>query len=148
MLFFGVLGGELWFQAISNIVNRTRPAFKDPFETLIGPGYPSGHAATNVLLGWLVLYLLLPHIRSGGKRLLLVLAVIFVVAMVCISRLFLGLHYVTDIAGGLLLGFAWGGFIYTLIDVLHYRRHESAARAPGFQPAVIPVTTSEKKSED
>lgn len=116
MLFFGVLGTELLFQALSNIIDRARPEFKDPFETLIGAGYPSGHAATNVLLGWMILYLLLPRIQSNGKRALLILAVVGVVAMVIISRLFLGLHFPTDMIGGVVLGLGWGGLIFAVTD--------------------------------
>lgn len=120
-MFFGVLGGELWFQLLGGVVQRVRPAFKDPFETLIGYGYPSGHAATNLLLAWLLLAVLWPRMRHAWQRALAVLVAVLIVAMVCISRLFLGLHYPTDILGGLLLGAAWGGLIYTVIDTLHWR---------------------------
>lgn len=121
-LIVGVLGGELWFQIASNLIGRVRPEFKDPFETLIGPGFPSGHAATNLLLGWLVLALLLPRIRSNrNKAILTVVTILFVVA-ICFSRLFLGLHYLTDVLAGLFLGLGWGGLVYTLIDLYFFRR--------------------------
>lgn len=139
MLFFGVLGGELWFQALSNIIKRTRPPIKDPFETLIGPGFPSGHAVTNVLLGWMIMYLLWPHIRTGWKRALLVIVVVLAVVLVLVSRLFLGLHYPTDILGGVLLGLAWGGFVYTITD-LHFFRRRVRTERQGFNPVVMPVT--------
>ncbi len=138
MLFFGLLAGELWFQLLGGLVSRPRPEFKDPFESLIGYGYPSGHATTNVLLAWMVLYLLLPHIQSPWKKALLVIVNVVLVLGVCFSRMFLGLHYPTDILGGLLLGLAWGGLIYTLIDVLHWRRR--AAPNPQMQTSGIPVT--------
>jgi membrane-associated phospholipid phosphatase len=140
MLFFGVLGGELWFQVISNFVLRPRPSFKDPFETLIGAGFPSGHAATNVLLGWMVLYLLWPHIHSAARRFWLTFAVVFIIASVLFSRMFLGLHWPTDIIGGVLLGFAWGGLIYTITD-LHFFREQKQA---DFVPEAVPVTGEEE----
>ena len=124
MLFFGVLAGELWFQLLGSLVNRPRPQFKDPFENLIGAGFPSGHATTNLLLGWLILYLLLPHIRSPLRRGLLIFAVIVTVLAISFSRLFLGLHYPSDILGGYALALAWGGLIYTLIDRAFWKRQE------------------------
>jgi membrane-associated phospholipid phosphatase len=122
LLFYGMLAGELWFQALSNLIQRPRPQFPDPFETLKVPSFPSGHAVTTVLLAWLILYLLLPHILAGMKRFLLVLAVVAITLAICFSRLFLGLHYPSDVAGGIALGLAWGGLMYTAIDVRMFRR--------------------------
>lgn len=123
MLYFGMMAGELWFQAIGSLVKRPRPEFKDPFETLIGFGFPSGHAVTTVLLGWMILALLLPHIRSGTRRAMLVLAIVLVTLVICFSRLFLGLHYLTDIIAGILFGLGWGGLVYTLIDLYFWRKN-------------------------
>lgn len=146
MLFFGVLGGELWFQVLGNLVNRPRPSFKDPFEKLIGAGFPSGHAVTNVILGWMALYLLWPHIRSSAKRFWLTIAVIFVIVSVLVSRMFLGLHYLTDIVAGIFLGFSWGALVFTLTDLYWFRRQKE----PGYQPAAIssavPVTGEDHKA--
>jgi undecaprenyl-diphosphatase len=147
-LFFGVLGTELWFQVISNLVNRQRPEFKDAYETLIGAGYPSGHAATNLVLGGMILYLLLPHIKSAGRRALLIVVVVAYVLVVCFSRLFLGLHYPTDLIAGLLLGLAWGALIFTVTD-LHFFDHRSTQPAAMMNPAAMPVTgqTDKKRTE-
>jgi undecaprenyl-diphosphatase len=122
MLIFGFYGAELIFQIVGNLVNRPRPEFKDPFETLIGAGYPSGHAATNVVLGMIILYLLLPCIRSAGKRALLIVGVVLAVTLIILSRLFLGLHYPTDMIGGALMGLGWGALVLTITDLHFYPR--------------------------
>jgi undecaprenyl-diphosphatase len=128
-LIVGVLGGELLFQVASNLIGRTRPEFKDPFETLIGPGFPSGHATTNLLLAWLVLAFLLPRMRSPLRKALLIGATVFFVLARSFSRLFLGLHYITDILGGFALGLGWGGLVYTLIDLYFFRGPGRAKRS-------------------
>jgi undecaprenyl-diphosphatase len=133
-LFFGMLGGELWFQPLGGLVQRARPAFKDPFETLIGYGYPSGHAVTNLLLAWMLVAFVGPRLRGGWQRFALVFFSALSVLLVCFSRMFLGLHYLTDILGGLFLGAAWGGLIYTVIDVLHWRRRPGAIPIPHLAP--------------
>lgn len=140
-LYFGVLGGELWFQLLGGLVMRLRPAFKDPFEKLIGYGYPSGHAATNLLLAWLAISAMWPRLRTGFQRFMAIFIAVLLVIGVCFSRLFLGLHYPTDILGGLFLGAAWGGLIYTVIDVLHWH---ARAHAVGITATTIPVTSHQK----
>lgn len=122
LLFFGVLAGEMWFQLLGGLVSRHRPQFPVPFETLGIGGYPSGHATTNVLLGMLILYLVLPRTASWLKRVLITLAVVAVIALVCYSRLFLGLHYPSDIYGGVILGIAWGALVFTLTDVYFWSK--------------------------
>jgi undecaprenyl-diphosphatase len=122
MLIFGFFGAELWFQITSNLIGRARPDYKDPYETLINAGYPSGHMATNVVMGMIILYLLLPVIRSPLRKALLVIGVTLEVALIGFSRLFLGLHYPTDIIGGTLLGLAWGLFVLTITEWWFYRK--------------------------
>ena len=121
MVIVGVLGGELWFEILSNVIGRHRPVFNDPFETLAGPGFPSGHAATILLLAWMICYLLLPRVRSPLWRAVIVLVNIVLVIAIGWSRLFLGLHYPSDVAAGYLVGLAWGGLVYTLIDLYFFR---------------------------
>jgi membrane-associated phospholipid phosphatase len=122
MLIFGFFGAELWFQITSNLIGRARPEYKDPYEKLINAGYPSGHMTTNIVLGMIILYLLLPVIRSPLRKALFVIGVVLVVALIGFSRLFLGLHYPTDILGGILLGLAWGLFVLTITEWWFYRK--------------------------
>jgi len=124
LLILGLWGSELLFQVFSNLIGRARPEFKDPFETLIGAGYPSGHAATNVVLGGMILYLLLPRIQSPARRALLIAAVSAAVALIIFSRLFLGLHYPTDMIAGALLGLGWGALIFTITDQHFFARSQ------------------------
>lgn len=121
LVIMGVIGGELWFEILSNIIGRARPAFKDPFEKLIGPGFPSGHATTILLLTWMILYLLLPRVRSPLWRGVIILVNVALALGIGWSRLFLGLHYPSDVVAGYLLGLGWGGLVYTLIDLYFFR---------------------------
>jgi undecaprenyl-diphosphatase len=112
----------LWFQITSNLIGRARPEYKDPYETLINAGYPSGHMATNLIMGMIILYLLLPVIRRPLHKALLIIGVVMVVGLIGYSRLFLGLHYPTDMAAGILLGLAWGLFVLTITEWWFYRK--------------------------
>jgi membrane-associated phospholipid phosphatase len=122
LMWIGVGGGEIWFQLLSNLIGRQRPGFKDAFETLLGPGFPSGHMTTAVLLAWMIGIVLAPRLKSPGSWVRFYLVSIILIAAIGFSRLFLGLHYPSDLLGGVLLGLAWGGLAYTSIELFFWKR--------------------------
>lgn len=90
------------------IIGRTRPPMIDavpPFEN--SGSFPSGHALNSLVLAGVVVYLLLRRQRSAAARwFTAIAAVMFVVAM-GLSRVYLGLHWLTDVLVAWVLGAAW-----------------------------------------
>jgi membrane-associated phospholipid phosphatase len=136
MLIYGVGGGEALFQTLGNIVNRHRPVFADPLEKLSGPGFPSGHTTTSMLLFGLMLYLLWPRLPSGLAKALGIFLVLFMVAMIGFARMYIGDHYLTDIIGGAATGLAWGAAVFTGVEIAYWR-HQPGGRS-GRQPDTVP----------
>ena len=98
-----VLAGAALLEFLVKLaVDRDRPVFADPVATATGKSFPSGHALTAVVAFGL-LVLLVP------RRFKIAAAVVGVVAVLLVSysRLALGVHYVSDVLGGWLLGAAW-----------------------------------------
>lgn len=122
-LLLGTPMGELLYQEAGKLVNRPRPPYKT-FEEILGYGFPSGHAATNILLAWLIIALIFPQIRSKFWRIFWSIIVILTVIGILFSRLFLGLHYMTDLFAGALLGTAWGGLVYTSLELYYWRKKD------------------------
>ena len=94
---------SLWGRVLKDAIARPRPATAG--DTLIsGLSFPSGHTTSAMmvfgLLGWLLCRRLPPAGRSLGAA-----AVALLIAAVGASRLVLGVHYVSDVLGGLL----WSG---------------------------------------
>jgi len=104
------------------LVHRARPIVTVPVERVGGGSFPSGHALTSVVAVGLTLVLLLPVIGRRW-RLLLASAGVVVVASVGFSRLILGVHYVTDVLGGWLIGVLWLAAVVTI-----FRRTEGGPR--------------------
>jgi membrane-associated phospholipid phosphatase len=96
------------------IVGRARPPLSEavpPYEYAFS--FPSGHTLNSTVIAGVVAYLLLRRLRTTWARALtVVLAVVWAVVM-GLSRVFLGHHWLTDVAFAWLLGTAWLALIIT-----------------------------------
>ncbi|MFI7500856.1 phosphatase PAP2 family protein [Streptomyces sp. NPDC049687] len=96
--------GTLVQQGLKAAVGRVRPVWPDPVDSAHYQAYPSGHALTATVVCGLLLWLL--H-RHGVGRVLwrtAVSAVVVSVAGVGLTRVWLGVHWPSDVLGGWLLG--------------------------------------------
>ena len=107
------------------IVGRPRPPLSEavpPYEYAFS--FPSGHTLNSTVIAGVVAYLLLRRLHTRWARALtVVLAVVWAVVM-GLSRVFLGHHWLTDVAFAWLLGSAWLALIITAHRLfLTVRRH-------------------------
>jgi membrane-associated phospholipid phosphatase len=111
-------------------VNRPRPNLADW-------GYPSGHVLSLVVFFGLVAYLLRTSRASRGWRLLGGGACAGIVLTVAFSRLYLDVHWLTDVIGGFALGLAYLLLTIWLVEALRRRRVNalSVPRADDSLPA-------------
>ncbi|MEV7997248.1 phosphatase PAP2 family protein [Streptomyces sp. NPDC086077] len=106
-------------QAMKAAVGRERPEWPDPVDSAHYAAYPSGHAMTATVVLGLLLWLL--HHYGAGRtwfRTVLVVAV-FSVTGVGVTRVWLGVHWLTDVVAGWLLG----AMVVALAVTAHERRH-------------------------
>jgi undecaprenyl-diphosphatase len=47
---------------------------------------------------------------------------VLVILFIGYSRIFVGDHYPTDVLAGYALGIAWSGFVYTLVELMSYKK--------------------------
>ncbi|MFI5804799.1 phosphatase PAP2 family protein [Streptomyces sp. NPDC051561] len=98
--------GALVQQVLKWAVGRERPVWPDPVDTAHYAAFPSGHAMTATVTFGLLLWLLHLHgARRAARTTLLVVGVVSVLG-VGFTRLYLGVHWFTDVLGGWLLGAA------------------------------------------
>jgi undecaprenyl-diphosphatase len=98
------VGAQLLSSGLKLAVDRARPVFDQPVDTALGAAFPSGHALGAAAVWTALAVIVLPLAR---RRLLVLLAAVGIAVAVAISRVLLGVHYLTDVIGGLLLGAGW-----------------------------------------
>lgn len=87
-------------------VHRGRPHFDEPIASAHGKSFPSGHTMTTTYAYGAVLLTLMPLIPRRWRPVAITAYVSMIVA-VASARLGLGVHYLSDVIGGFLLGIAW-----------------------------------------
>jgi len=88
------------------LVHRTRPVLRDSLAHAGGASFPSGHAQAAIV-GYGVLILIFRSTLRGVWRHAATVAGVVMVLAIGFSRVALGLHYVSDVLAGYLLGGAW-----------------------------------------
>ncbi|MEU9622623.1 phosphatase PAP2 family protein [Streptomyces sp. NPDC088251] len=97
-------------QGLKSAVGRERPQWPNPVDSAHYAAFPSGHAMTATVSCGLLLWLLRRHgAGTGVWRAALVAAWVSVIG-VGVTRLYLGVHWLSDVLGGWLLGAALVGF--------------------------------------
>lgn len=92
--------------AVKATVDRDRPSLRPAVATAGGASFPSGHAMSSTVAYGAVLLVVLPALPRRARR-PTVAATGLVVVAIGASRLALGVHYVSDVVGGHVLGGAW-----------------------------------------
>jgi membrane-associated phospholipid phosphatase len=114
----------LFQQVLKAAVGRDRPTWPDPVDSANYAAFPSGHAMTAAVVCGLFLWVLARHgVGRAVWRAVLALAVVSV-AGVGLTRVWLGVHWPSDVVGGWL----FGAFMVLLAVVL-YRRRGRAGRS-------------------
>jgi len=98
--------GSLIDTVVKNVVNRARPSLEDPVATAIGKSFPSGHTMSSTIAYGAILLIFLPFLSRRAKPWAIAGAVALVSA-IGFSRLALGVHYISDVLGAMVLGVGW-----------------------------------------
>ena len=101
-----VAGSSLLNGVVKTSVHRLRPVLTHPVAHDSGLSFPSGHAQAAIVGYAVLLLVFLPILHGLWRRVAVAVAVLLVLA-IGFSRIALGVHYVSDVLGGYVLGAAW-----------------------------------------
>jgi undecaprenyl-diphosphatase len=121
-------GGLALNDLLKHIFSRPRPSFADPFLVAQNYSFPSGHAMLSLIGFGLFAYFLwhsLMHYRY--LRIILVFALALLVVLIGISRMTLGVHYLSDVVAGFAAGGVWLTACILAMNTVDRRRVEPSA---------------------
>lgn len=131
-LIFGgaVIFAQVAAEAIKHLVNRPRPDLVAQHDLVYSASFPSGHAVMAPVV-YLTLAALLAagNPRASVKRVLLVSAALLVVA-IGVSRVYLGVHWPTDVLAGWTMGAGIALAAVMALQASGPRRDATSAVAP------------------
>ncbi len=100
-------GGLALNVAMKLAFHRARPVFDQPLLTLTSYSFPSGHVLGGTILYGLIVVWVFARTPKPGWRLLAIGLAAVAIALVAFTRLYLGVHYLTDVGAAFLEGIAW-----------------------------------------
>lgn len=88
------------------IIQRPRPS---GFNIINESGYsfPSGHSMISTAFYGFLIYLVYKNIKNKMLRVVLIILLFFLIIMICISRIYLGVHYASDVIGGFCISISY-----------------------------------------
>jgi undecaprenyl-diphosphatase len=134
ILVLGVLGGQFVGLALKAVFGRPRPDVIEAITNVSTTSFPSGHAMSATLaygaVAWLVSRLEpTPALRRATWSI-----AVFMIIAIGFSRLYLGVHYPSDVLGGFAAGVAWLAFVGASLEAVRYfapRRPRTAGEERG-----------------
>src|SRR5690554_4696731 len=111
---------------LKKVINRERPTFEHlvAVSTL---SYPSGHSMSAMAFYGFLIYLLFKIQMATWLRITLVFLFSFMILSIGLSRIYLGVHYPSDVAGGFIAGLIWVAFCITLFNIIDLLRRRKRA---------------------
>lgn len=106
MFLLSVGGSEIWNIIIKNWMQRQRPNTHRMIE-ISGFSFPSGHSMAAFALYGTLTYLLWRHIPALAGRIAMIVIGVALTLLIGISRIYLGVHYPSDVFGGYLASATW-----------------------------------------
>ena len=105
--------------------HRARPDFTNPLLLQFNYSFPSGHVAGATLFYGFLAVLLISHIAAWRWRVTIVLTAITLIALVGLTRMYLGVHYLSDVLAAFAEGVGWLSLVLASVDTWsrHHKKH-------------------------
>jgi len=119
----GMVGSAALFAGVKELIGRTRPSsFIGEFHQQ-GYSFPSGHSTMSVTWALLLFLIFSPRIPRQYLLPFALFCLLFPL-MIIFSRVYLGVHYFSDVAGGMTLGIFW-----VMLAAWYFGRHPFAGNS-------------------
>jgi membrane-associated phospholipid phosphatase len=130
------VGAEIITVGLKHGFQRDRPFFPDPLATESSYSFPSGHASVSLAVYGTLGFIAARHLGSRRAQFAVLAGTAGLVLLIGFSRLYLGVHFLSDVIAGYSIGIAWVALCIVLLQLrlrLRERRQTSRYRASAKQ---------------
>jgi undecaprenyl-diphosphatase len=131
ILFVAVIAGaNILFASLKLLFHRERPDLHRLIEAS-NYSFPSGHATNAFALYGILTFLLWRHISNRQGRTILIILSVFMILAIGMSRIYLGVHYPSDVIAGYFISACWLTFaiwFYQRYKEKQYERKQTSER--------------------
>ena len=116
LLLAATVGNILLNGALKLVYHRARPSVFEWQTTAVSSSFPSGHAMSATVVYGTVAYLLMRLQKHRWAKMLTLVTAVLLILLICLTRLYLGVHYPSDVIGGIIVGLAWAAFCMATLE--------------------------------
>jgi undecaprenyl-diphosphatase len=128
MIALAVTAGSGFYLLIKVLVQRPRPPLEDAVYVQSGFSFPSGHSTVSAALYGTLAYLLIRGARGKPLKVLIGTAATLLVFAIGLSRVYLGVHYPSDVLAGWAAGTFWVLLVIAAEDLWPQHGHKKLPR--------------------
>lgn len=142
LLLVATAGGLILNLVLKLVFNRPRPHVIAWGTNAVSSSFPSGHAMSATIVYSCVAYLAARLVRRRWERWVVMFLAAVVIILISISRLYLGVHYPSDVLAGAVIGLAWAAFcMATLETIQKFSERDAPEIQKHERPAPEPVSS-------
>ena len=134
LLLFASLGGLLLSSALKHFISRPRPDVVPHLSYVYTSSFPSGHSMLSAVIYLTLGALLASVIQQTRVKIYVLCVALLLTLLIGLSRIYLGVHYPTDVIAGWTAGLAWALFCWILARWLQ-QRHQIEDASPTSESA-------------
>jgi undecaprenyl-diphosphatase len=101
--------------ALKHLFNRPRPEIPLLYEAK-GLSFPSGHALMSVTFYGLLIYIVFKTYRDKDWKWIVISLLLLLILIIGFTRIYLRVHYTTDVIAGYCIGFLWLVFAVSMLN--------------------------------
>ena len=116
LLLAATIGNIVLNGVLKLVYHRARPTVFEWQTTAVSSSFPSGHAMSATVVYGTVAYLVMRLQKHHWAKMLTLGAAVLLILLVCLTRLYLGVHYPSDVIGGMIVGVAWAAFCMATLE--------------------------------